>query len=282
MKRKTIAIGPRPDMAAALRAPLPPARASIDDRVAAAGRHGWRSLPADARPGEILLPGGGTCLLVSADSTLVLPPGTALAMPAKGGGALLAGGISATVLRAPAAEEEGGAAPLPGDARPVLAGDLMRGLVQALAEVPEDAARHAATRLLLRDELARAPAAGFALVEPGDPRLGRVTRRLWMQPEDPLDIDAAAALAVMSRRTFTRRFGAETGMGFDAWQRRLRLLTVVPRLEDGASVSRAANDLGYDSVSAFIAAFRRAFGATPRRFGRSAAASLGSGRVLVE
>ncbi|WP_217433061.1 helix-turn-helix domain-containing protein [Serratia marcescens] len=47
------------------------------------------------------------------------------------------------------------------------------------------------------------------------------------------------------------------------------MLNAVAALEEGASVTRVASDLGYDSTSAFISLFQRHFGQTPGCFARS-------------
>jgi len=62
----------------------------------------------------------------------------------------------------------------------------------------------------------------------------------------------------------TRLFQRETGLSFRAWRRRLRLLKSLGGLEAGESVTSVALDSGYNSTSAFIAAFRNEFGMTPR------------------
>jgi AraC-like DNA-binding protein len=46
----------------------------------------------------------------------------------------------------------------------------------------------------------------------------------------------------------------------------------VTALESGQSVTSVAMDSGYDSVSAYIAAFRRQFGRTPGRWVKDFAA----------
>ncbi|HMV40724.1 MAG TPA: helix-turn-helix domain-containing protein, partial [Plasticicumulans sp.] len=55
-----------------------------------------------------------------------------------------------------------------------------------------------------------------------------------------------------------------TGLSFADWRRRLRLLLALGALEAGRSVTAVALDSGYDSLSAFIAAFRNEFGTTPK------------------
>ncbi len=67
-------------------------------------------------------------------------------------------------------------------------------------------------------------------------------------------------------RTLSRRFLAETGMTFRQWQRQARLLAALVRLAQREPVTSVALDLGYDSPSAFIYAFRRALGTTPGRY----------------
>lgn len=62
------------------------------------------------------------------------------------------------------------------------------------------------------------------------------------------------------------RVVAETGLGFAEWRQRVRLTCAAVLLTPGASVTQAGLDVGYASTSAFVAAFRRAFGCTPAEF----------------
>jgi AraC-like DNA-binding protein len=59
---------------------------------------------------------------------------------------------------------------------------------------------------------------------------------------------------------------AETGLTFGAWRQQARVLEAMGRLGSGAPVTEVALDLGYESVSAFSAMFRRAAGTSPRRY----------------
>jgi AraC-like DNA-binding protein len=56
------------------------------------------------------------------------------------------------------------------------------------------------------------------------------------------------------------------------WRRQLRLARSLETLAAGSSVTSAALDAGYRSVSAFVSVFRRTFGETPGRYFRVAAA----------
>jgi AraC-like DNA-binding protein len=61
----------------------------------------------------------------------------------------------------------------------------------------------------------------------------------------------------------------EAGMTVAEWRRRLRLLHAVRLLAEGEPVTTVALEIGYSSVSAFIAVIRKAFGATPGRYATS-------------
>jgi AraC-like DNA-binding protein len=70
----------------------------------------------------------------------------------------------------------------------------------------------------------------------------------------------------LGARTLERRFHAETGMTLGRWRQQRMLLRGPERIAGGASVAAAATAAGYAAPSAFIAAFREAFGATPSRY----------------
>ncbi len=60
-----------------------------------------------------------------------------------------------------------------------------------------------------------------------------------------------------------RWFQKHHGMSFHAYHRARRLASAMDQVRDGAAVSRAAFEIGYDSLSGFQEAFRRHFGAAP-------------------
>jgi len=60
-----------------------------------------------------------------------------------------------------------------------------------------------------------------------------------------------------------RLFRAETARSFDEWRTRARLLRSAMLLTSGHTVTQAALLVGYQSLSAFITAYRKAFGITP-------------------
>jgi AraC-like DNA-binding protein len=67
----------------------------------------------------------------------------------------------------------------------------------------------------------------------------------------------------LGSRTLERLFRAETGMRFGLWRQKAKLLESVRVLVEGGSVTDAALESGYSSVSAYIAAFKQTFGCTP-------------------
>ena len=70
----------------------------------------------------------------------------------------------------------------------------------------------------------------------------------------------------LSPRTLIRRVKEETGMSFRELRRQTRVLAALERLSLGQSVTNVALDVGFDSPSAFIQAFRGVTGKTPGRY----------------
>lgn len=116
---------------------------------------------------------------------------------------------------------------------------------------------------LLLDEIRQMPNAPYHVGMPSDPRLTRVCKAILAKPSDGRDIDTWATLVGMSRRTFTRIFKQELGMGFALWRQQVRLMEAVSLLAAGRSITSVAFDVGYESPSAFTAMFHRTFGEPP-------------------
>ena len=155
---------------------------------------------------------------------------------------------------------------LPHDCQVLDASPLLR---QLLAEaVTLDAwyvedARAGRLMALLLDEIAAARPLPLSAPLPQAPRLAQLCMELLQQPSLDSSLDAMAAQAGMSRRTFTRQFRVQTGLGFAQWRQQACLLAAISRLAQGQAVTRVALDLGYASPSAFTAAFRRVLGQAP-------------------
>ncbi|WP_433467462.1 AraC family transcriptional regulator [Spirillospora sp. CA-128828] len=143
---------------------------------------------------------------------------------------------------------------------------LLAELIEYLArtDLADDARRRA--EALLPDLLLPLPTRPIDVPHPTDERVRVVAAALLSDPADPRSLEAHARAAGVSRRTMTRLFVRDTGMSFDQWRTRVRLRAALPLLAEGRPVSRVAHDVGYATASAFLAAFRRTVGTTPRRY----------------
>lgn len=146
---------------------------------------------------------------------------------------------------------------------------LLQQLLQASADI---SAQHVGTSrsgklvALLVEEIAAMPAVPLFMPLPQDERLQQVSRYLLEFPSLSIQLDEAAAMAGMSRRSFTRLFRAQTGYSFARWRQQACLLSAIKRLCDGESVTRVALDVGYSSTAAFSAAFHRVMGDSPTQY----------------
>ncbi|MFK0382700.1 AraC family transcriptional regulator [Agrobacterium sp. NPDC090273] len=119
---------------------------------------------------------------------------------------------------------------------------------------------------VLLDELEMAPLEPLRLPIPSDPRLKRLVDTLMAEPSIRLSLEEWGARVGASHRTLTRLFQRDTGMSFGQWRQQWHVSLALQRLSVGESVTNIAVDLGYESVSAFIAMFRRMLGTTPARY----------------
>jgi AraC-like DNA-binding protein len=152
---------------------------------------------------------------------------------------------------------------------------LLREAVLRIAELkkkPIDETYLALTQIIL-SEVRTLPVENLGLPMPRDARLAKITNALADAPADDRDLNAWASWAGMSARTLSRRFVSETGFTFTEWRQRARMLRALGMLAEGAAVTTVALDLGYSSISAFIALFRKTFGATPGEYMRNAVKS---------
>jgi AraC-like DNA-binding protein len=143
---------------------------------------------------------------------------------------------------------------------------LLRELILRVAELAALDSRVATEAHLMRvllDEIETAHVEPLLLPLPAEGRALKVAGCV-------LDSPAAAATAAdlarrcgLSTRTLERLFRAETGLPFGMWRQKARLLESVRVLVERGSVTDAALESGYSSVSAYIAAFKQTFGRTP-------------------
>jgi len=121
-----------------------------------------------------------------------------------------------------------------------------------------------ALRDVLVHHLEQAEPAPTFVTMPTDPRARAVAQAiLSAQAQSPTLADLCSNAGV-SIRTVQRIFQKEVGIDLDAWRRQARLTKAMQLLIAGASVKEVAFAVGYGQPSAFVQAFRRLFGATPK------------------
>ena len=119
---------------------------------------------------------------------------------------------------------------------------------------------------IILDQFQALPAAPLKLPMPIDTRALRVAEIVRANPGDAESLEHLARRIGASKRTIERLFQTETEMTFGKWRQQLRMLHALRLLAAGESVTRAALEVGYDSTSAFISAFKIAVGTTPGRY----------------
>lgn len=145
--------------------------------------------------------------------------------------------------------------------------ELIRSFSQLPADYDEQGAEGRLAQVLL-DRLQMAPEVQLSLPLPQDLRLRQLCDHLQQHPDDKHSLATWGSRLGVSEKTLSRLFLRETGLTFRAWRQRLRLLGALTPLQAGDTVTDVALLCGYDSTSAFIAAFRQQFGSTPGEFFR--------------
>ena len=119
---------------------------------------------------------------------------------------------------------------------------------------------------LLSDLLTPIPVTTLNVRFPDDSIAGPVTKALRDDPADRRTVADWGRAVGASERTLARAFAAETGLPFGRWRTLLRLQAALPLLAAGDTVGKVSHRVGYETPSAFIAAFRRETGMTPAAY----------------
>jgi len=120
----------------------------------------------------------------------------------------------------------------------------------------------AALATLLVAELSDVGPPPLAVPEPASPAARRAAELL----ATGMPVAPVAAAVGVGRRTLERLFLGETGLPAGRWRQYRLLLRGLEEVAGGATVQAASTVAGYRTPSAYIAAFRAAFGTTPARF----------------
>jgi AraC-like DNA-binding protein len=154
--------------------------------------------------------------------------------------------------------------------RPVVATALLAALIEHLDDSSLDPGHRARAEELIFDLLEPVDVATIQVTMPSDERALDVARALVSNPADRRNLADWGRQVGASGRTLTRGFLAGTGIPFARWRTLVRLQAAIPLLAVGEPVASVAGFVGYDTPSAFIAAFRRETGVTPGAYFRVA------------
>jgi AraC-like DNA-binding protein/quercetin dioxygenase-like cupin family protein len=146
---------------------------------------------------------------------------------------------------------------------PVRAGALLRELIGYLSSDGLGGRRRTNAESVLVDLLEPVDVATVELHLPSDARAREVATALWADPADNRSLADWGLLVGASGRTIARAFLADTGVPFGRWRTTARLHAALGLLAAGEPVGNVARAVGYETPSAFVAAFRRETGQTP-------------------
>lgn len=212
---------------------------------------------------QLIYASEGVMSVITDQGSYVIPPQRALWIPS---GIFHEAHCRTAVTLRTLYIDENARSDLPHTCRVIAVPNLLRELILEATDLPikyDTSGRDGRIMELIMDEIAMIPDAKLHVPMPATKRLARICTEILDDPARNDTIDALAASAGCSRRTFTRAFRKETGMSFSAWRRHVRLLEATSRLAAGQPVTRVAFDVGYSSQSAFTAMFHRVFGTTP-------------------
>lgn len=123
-------------------------------------------------------------------------------------------------------------------------------------------------RIYLADGASQAQAGWLSAL--ADKHIGAAIGLMHADPSKRWTLAALAAHVGLSRTIFAARFKDRVGMGAMEYLLRWRMLLAGDRLaQTDATISNVAASLGYDSDSAFGAAFKRVMGVSPRQYARA-------------
>jgi AraC-like DNA-binding protein len=152
------------------------------------------------------------------------------------------------------------------DCTPVAATPLLTGLVGYLEDDALTPERRAHAEAMLVDLLEPVTTTTFDVRMPLDDRARQVADALVDSPADGRTLAEWGHDIGASARTLARAFRADTGLPFGRWRTLIRLRAAMVGLARGVAVATIASQVGYESTSAFVSAFRRETGATPAAY----------------
>ena len=202
----------------------------------------------------------GVLTVRSGSSAWVLPPTRALWIPAGVRHETLS--ASSTTMRAAYVRPE--RCPISwSHCTPVAVAPLLAELLEYLVDEQLGPEQRTHAERVLVDLLAPVAVVSFDVRMPSEERSRRVAELLVEDPSDNRTLVQWGHEVGASGRTLARAFLNETSLPFGRWRALLRLRAAMEELANGVPVANVARSVGYESVSAFVASFRRETGITP-------------------
>lgn len=152
------------------------------------------------------------------------------------------------------------------DFTPIAASPLLAELIGYLADPSLDAGRRQHAEAVVVDLLQPVPMTAIEVRMPADERARQVADALVEDPADGRSLAQWGRAVGASERTLARAFAVGTGLPFGRWRTLLRVQSAISALAVGEPVGNVSRRVGYESPSAFVAAFRREIGMTPARY----------------
>jgi AraC-like DNA-binding protein len=152
---------------------------------------------------------------------------------------------------------------------PVVATPLVADLLGYLEDDRLEPSRRMHAEQLLVDLLEPVPTVSFDVRMPTEDRALKVAKVLTANPADDRTLAEWGRDVGASSRTLARVFLSDTGIPFARWRALVRLHCAMEALGSSVPVAEVAQRVGYESASAFIAAFRRETGITPAKYFRA-------------
>lgn len=215
---------------------------------------------------QLIYASSGVMTVSTAQGAWVVPPTRAIWVPAKIKHQLrMYGQVEMRTLYFKA----GLVKTLPRSCSVLAVSPLLRELIVYIVTFGPLTRRAKRSRLILDfllDQLRELSVVSLHVSWPADPRLRRIAEGLTRDPGKSTPLGELAHAAGMSKRTVERLFIDQTSLSFRQWRQHVRMLKSLELLAAGKSSTVVALDVGFSSSSAFIAAFRRTFGTTPRRY----------------
>jgi len=118
----------------------------------------------------------------------------------------------------------------------------------------------------LNRQLLEAPAGIDGTSYRFDPKMEEITHYIRDHMGEPLHIDQLAGTFYLSRYYLMHRFKKVYGCTVHQYIRQKRLQRAAELLRQGVPVQKAADEAGFGDYSAFLRAFRAAYGRSPREW----------------